>query len=46
MLYDMPTDRYHCPDHFVFERKHPHLLAAWAIGLLFLVLALSFAGMR
>ena len=40
------ADRYQCPDHFWLERKHPGLIAAWAIGLLALVLAIGLLGTR
>jgi hypothetical protein len=39
-------DGYHCPDHFSLERHHPMLLAAWATGLLTLVIALTVLGTR
>jgi hypothetical protein len=39
-------DGYTGPDHFWFERHHPALIAAWAIGLLALVIALTVLGTR
>jgi hypothetical protein len=42
----LQRDRYHCPDHFRLERNHPGIIAAWAIGLVVLVIAIGLLGTR
>lgn len=46
MIHEPHPDSYHCPDHFTVERHHKGAIAAWAMGLLLLVTALSIGGAR